>query len=212
PEVVQAPTSVLADGRIPAGSCRFVHVDASHLYEHVAGDIQVARAALAPDGLLVLDDYRSEHCPGVGAAIWEAVFDHGLKPALLTECKFYGTWGDPTALQEELLAVGGGAEGCWLNVDTIGGHRVLRLDGKPTRPTAFPRPRNAPPAPDPKAVEAAAAAEAAAASALRAAQDLAERRARAAAARRPAAVARQMAADLLPPVVAAAIRRARHRG
>ncbi|MFJ8044723.1 class I SAM-dependent methyltransferase [Kitasatospora sp. NPDC096147] len=211
PEVVQAPTSVLADGRIPAGSCRFVHVDASHLYEHVAGDIQVARAALAPEGLLVLDDYRSEHCPGVGAAIWEAVFNHGLRPVLLTECKFYGTWGDPTALQEELLAVGGGAEGCWLNVDTIGGHRVLRLDGKPTALPSFPLPRNAPPPVDPAVEAAAAAAEAAAAEALRAAQELAARRVRAAAARRPSAVARRVVADLLPPVVTAAVRRARRR-
>ncbi|MFI6154697.1 class I SAM-dependent methyltransferase [Kitasatospora sp. NPDC051170] len=128
PEIVQAPTSVLADGRIPAGSCRFVHVDASHLYEHVAGDITVARAALRPDGLIALDDYRSEHTPGVSAAVWEAVFTGGLHPVLLTPMKFYGTWGDPAAARQVLLERDWRAEGYTVDEDTIAGARVLRLN------------------------------------------------------------------------------------
>ncbi|WP_078911326.1 class I SAM-dependent methyltransferase [Streptomyces sp. NRRL WC-3742] len=128
PEIVQAPTSVLADGRIPAGSCRFVHVDASHLYEHVAGDITVARAALRPDGLIALDDYRSEHTPGVSAAVWEAVFTGGLHPVLLTPMKFYGTWGDPAAAREILLERDWRSEGYTVDEDTIAGARVLRLN------------------------------------------------------------------------------------
>ncbi|MFI5532328.1 class I SAM-dependent methyltransferase [Kitasatospora sp. NPDC051853] len=127
PQVVQAPTSVLADGRIPAGSCRFVHVDASHLYEHVAGDIQVARAALVPDGLVVLDDYRSPHTPGVSAAVWEAVYVHGLKPVCLTPEKFYGTWGDQEAVTRDLLARDWRAEGFRLDEEHINGHTVHRL-------------------------------------------------------------------------------------
>lgn len=63
PEIVQAPTAVLQDGRVAAGSCRFAHIDASHLYEHVAGDVQVARAALGKDGVVSFDDYRSVHTP-----------------------------------------------------------------------------------------------------------------------------------------------------
>ncbi|MER5862655.1 class I SAM-dependent methyltransferase [Kitasatospora sp. NPDC002040] len=199
PELIQAPTSVLADDRIPAGSCRFAHVDASHLYEHVAGDIKVARAALAKAGVLVLDDYRSAHTPGVAAATWEAVFNHGLRPILLTECKFYGTWGDPLPAQEALLASSGGAPGCLVQVDTIAGQRVLRLAGQPERIRDFPVSRHH----DRLAREAAARAT------QEAAEQLTVRRAKAAAARRPAAVAKRMAADLLPPVVTAAVRRAR---
>ncbi|WP_327673181.1 class I SAM-dependent methyltransferase [Kitasatospora sp. NBC_00458] len=128
PVIVQAPTSVLADGRIPAGSCRFVHVDASHLFEHVAGDIEVARAALAEDGLVVLDDYRSEHTPGVSAAVWQAVFTAGLRPVLLTPMKFYGTWGDTEAVRRVLLDRDWRAEGFTVDEDTIAGMPVLRLN------------------------------------------------------------------------------------
>ncbi|MDH6124178.1 class I SAM-dependent methyltransferase [Kitasatospora sp. GP82] len=127
PTVIQAPTSVLADGRIPAGSCRFVHVDASHLYEHVADDIQVARAALGPNGLVSLDDYRSEHTPGVAAAVWQAVFDHGLRPVCLTPEKFYGTWGDAEAARHELCTRDWRAEGYRMDEETIAGHTVHRL-------------------------------------------------------------------------------------
>ncbi|MFF2142454.1 class I SAM-dependent methyltransferase [Kitasatospora sp. NPDC058190] len=139
PEIVQAPTSVLADGRIPAGSCRFVHVDASHLYEHVAGDITVAKAALAEDGLIALDDYRSEHTPGVSAAVWEAVFTGGLRPVLLTPMKFYGTWGDAAAARQVLLERDWRAEGYTTDEDTIAGQRVLRLNYQVKTPATVQR-------------------------------------------------------------------------
>ncbi|MEU8513954.1 class I SAM-dependent methyltransferase [Kitasatospora sp. NPDC048722] len=141
PEIVQAPTSALADGRIPAGSCRFAHVDASHLYEHVAGDIAVARAALAADGLVALDDYRSEHTPGVSAAVWEAVFTGGLRPVLLTPMKFYGTWGDAAAAREVLLGRDWRAEGYTVDEDTIAGSRVLRLNYQVKAPVQRSTPR-----------------------------------------------------------------------
>ncbi|MFJ4798087.1 class I SAM-dependent methyltransferase [Kitasatospora purpeofusca] len=128
PTIVQAPTSVLADGRVPDGSCRFVHIDASHLYEHVAGDIEVARRALSGEGLVVLDDYRSEHTPGVSAAVWQAVFTGGLRPVLLTPMKFYGTWGDPEPVRRALLARDWRAEGFTVDEDTIADASVLRLN------------------------------------------------------------------------------------
>ncbi|MFF1870759.1 class I SAM-dependent methyltransferase [Streptomyces sp. CB03911] len=129
PAVVQAPTSVLQDGRIAAESCRFVHIDASHLYEHVAGDAQVARAALGKNGVVVFDDYRSAHTPGTAAAVWEAVFSHGLRPVCLSPEKFYGTWGDPVVVQEMLLAHDWTGEGWDLSRDTLAGGEVLRLSG-----------------------------------------------------------------------------------
>ncbi|MFI6844103.1 class I SAM-dependent methyltransferase [Kitasatospora sp. NBC_00085] len=210
PEIIQAPTSSLAGGRIPAGAFRFIHIDASHLYEHVVGDLQVARAALQPEGVVVLDDYRSAHTPGVAAATWEAVFNHGLKPIVLTECKFYGTWGDPEPAQRDLQDRIGLAEGCHLSAETLNGQQVLRLNGtsdgiEPFRPSRHH---------DRLAAEAARReAEEARREELRAqeeaAEDLATRRARAAERRRPTNVAKRVAGDLLPPVVTSAIRRAR---
>ncbi|MFG2909058.1 class I SAM-dependent methyltransferase [Kitasatospora sp. NPDC048286] len=141
PEIVQAPTAVLADGRIRAHSCRFVHVDASHLYEHVAGDIAVARAALSENGLVALDDYRSEHTPGVAAAVWEAVFTGGLRPVLLTPMKFYGTWGDAAAAQAVLRERDWQADGYTADEDTIAGARVMRLNYRVKAPVQRSVPR-----------------------------------------------------------------------
>jgi len=102
PIVVQAPTDQITH-HVAAGSCRVVHIDASHLWEHVRGDIEAARLLLRADGLVVCDDYRSEHTPGVAAAVWTAVADGGLRPICITGNKFYGTWGDPKPVQDELV-------------------------------------------------------------------------------------------------------------
>ncbi|MFJ9839405.1 class I SAM-dependent methyltransferase [Kitasatospora sp. NPDC101155] len=210
PEIIQAPTSVLAGGRIPAGAFRFIHIDASHLYEHVVGDLQVARIALQPKGVVVLDDYRSQHTPGVAAATWEAVFNHGLKPILLTECKFYGTWGDPEPFQRELLDRVDLAAGCHLSAETLNGQQLLRMTGdsegiRPFRPSRHQK-RLASAAATRSAEE---GRQAIGIAQDEVALDLAARRARAAEARRPANVAKRAARDLLPPVVTSAIRRAR---
>ncbi len=50
PTIIQAPSSAVVDEVAP-GTCRFVHIDASHLYEHVEGDIGAARELLGPDGI-----------------------------------------------------------------------------------------------------------------------------------------------------------------
>lgn len=63
PEIVQGLSSSVAD-HVKPGSCRFAHIDASHLYEHVHGDIVTVRELLTPQGIVVLDDFRAEHCPG----------------------------------------------------------------------------------------------------------------------------------------------------
>ncbi|WP_244178883.1 class I SAM-dependent methyltransferase [Streptomyces rubellomurinus] len=210
PEIIQAPTGILADGRLASRSFRFIHIDASHLYEHVVGDIQVARAALQEQGVVVLDDYRSQHTPGVAAATWEAVFNHGLKPILLTESKFYGTWGDPEPFQRDLLDRVGLAAGCELGIETINGHRFVRMVGTSEGIEPFRPSRHS----DKLAAERARREAEESRRALReaqdeAARDLAERRARAAERRRPVNVAKRAARDLLPPVVTSAIRRAR---
>jgi methyltransferase family protein len=101
PTVVQDYSSTIVN-HVEAGSVRFLHVDASHLYEHVAVDVESARELLLPDGVVVFDDYRSDHTPGVSAAVWEAVFTKGLKPICVTTQKLYGTFGSLDRHQELL--------------------------------------------------------------------------------------------------------------
>jgi hypothetical protein len=103
PSIVHGPTSTISSHVAPA-SCRFAHVDASHLYEHVEADIGACRAAMRTDAVLVCDDFRAVHTPGVAAAVWSAATAGELHPICLSESKFYGTWGDPGPVQGELIA------------------------------------------------------------------------------------------------------------
>ncbi|WP_433472633.1 class I SAM-dependent methyltransferase [Spirillospora sp. CA-142024] len=129
PEIVQGPTSLILD-HVQPGTCRFVHVDASHLYEHVHGDIRAARAMLPPEGIVVCDDYRSEHTPGVAAAVWESVAVDGLRPICVTTQKLYGTWGDAAAVQDELLDWLAGRDDAWHETQQVAGRRLVRVKGK----------------------------------------------------------------------------------
>ncbi|NLU67382.1 class I SAM-dependent methyltransferase [Streptomyces sp. HNM0574] len=142
PRILQAPTSVVPD-EVEDGSCRFVHVDASHMYEHVHPDIDAARAALGEDGLVVLDDFRSEHTPGVSCATWQAVLEGGLRPVCVTSQKFYGTWGDPKAVQDELHAELKERGDCWLQYQDVAGHRLLLVGGRKAAPPPVPASRHA---------------------------------------------------------------------
>ncbi len=103
PSIVQGPSSTISSHVAPQ-SCRFAHVDASHLYEHVEADIRACRALMHTEGVLVCDDFRAPHTPGVAAAVWGAVTSGELHPICLSDSKFYGTWGDPGPVQNELIA------------------------------------------------------------------------------------------------------------
>ncbi|MFE6362134.1 class I SAM-dependent methyltransferase [Streptomyces sp. NPDC057806] len=178
PRVVQGPSSVIT-AEVGTGTCRFVHIDASHLYEHVYDDIGAARDLLVPDGIVVLDDFRSEHTPGVSVAAWEAVLNRGLRPVCLSTQKLYGTWGEPAAVQEELLAEFRAREDCGVSVQEAAGHRLVRVRSHGMRPPEFPRSRHyAEPVP------------ASARPPLR-------------------SRSRRLAVELLPPIVTRAVRRAR---
>ncbi|MER5212202.1 class I SAM-dependent methyltransferase [Streptomyces sp. NPDC002838] len=193
PTVIEAPTSVISD-KVAPKTCRFVHIDASHLYEHVYGDIGAARDILVPDGIVVLDDFRSEHTPGVSVAVWEAVLNRGLRPICLSTQKLYGTWGDPEPVQEELLDMLRQRTDVGLSVQEAAGHRLVRARAKGMQPPPFPHSRHyVEPTPQP--------AKAASAPTPAPARTPAPKR------RRP--LARRIAVDLLPPVVTRAVRRAR---
>jgi SAM-dependent methyltransferase len=134
PIVIAGPTVSVAE-RVEPNSCRFVHVDASHLYDHVKGDITTAHRVLRPGGLIVCDDYRSEHTPGVAAAVWEAVAELGLHPVCITPQKLYGTWDDPRLLQDELLDWLGGRSDCWHEMQDVRGKRLVRVrEPRPPKP------------------------------------------------------------------------------
>ncbi|MGN5376639.1 class I SAM-dependent methyltransferase [Streptomyces lasalocidi] len=189
PRVLQGPSSLVPE-EVEPRSCRFVHVDASHLYEHVYADIGAAHDLLLPGGVVVLDDFRSEHTPGVSVAAWEAVLNRGLRPICLSTQKLYGTWGDPAPVQEELLAMARGREDCHLSVQEAAGHRIIRLKSRGMRAPSVPPSRHAA-EPEPAPV--------------------AERTTV-----RPSAPAvpgrslpRRIAADLLPPLLTRAIRSSR---
>jgi hypothetical protein len=128
PVVFAGPTSSLT-GRVASDTFRFVHVDASHLWHHVVGDLGLAAGMLRPDGIVVCDDYRSAHTPGVAAATWAAVAE-GLRPVALTASKFYGTWGDPEPLRNELTRQVADAK--WQHeTQQIAGVDVLRIPRLP---------------------------------------------------------------------------------
>ena len=88
PEVVQGDSMVLD---LTGRQFRFAHVDGCHMYEYVRHDIKNVARHLIPDGVIVLDDYRREHVPGVAAAVWEAVTRETIFPFLTSTNKLYAT-------------------------------------------------------------------------------------------------------------------------
>ncbi|MCF2126068.1 class I SAM-dependent methyltransferase [Strepomyces sp. STD 3.1] len=204
PTIVQAPSSAIVDEVAP-GSCRFVHIDASHLYEHVEGDIGAARDLLGPDGIVVLDDFRSEHTPGVAVAAWEAVLNRGLRPVCLSSQKLYGTWGDPEPVQEALLAALRGRDDIAVTVERAAGQRLVRTRAKSKRLSPPPLPVSRYPAP--AEPEAAPPADTAPVPGQTTQPRPADRTARTTRPPSPRARTRRLALDLLPPIATRAVRR-----
>lgn len=127
--VLTGPSASIVD-HVPHGTHRFVHVDASHLYEHVVEDIAASRLLLKPGGVVVFDDFRTEHAPGVGAAVWQATHD-GLIPFAVTPVKLYAAWDDSVDWAGVVRAwaetVGRGHE-----VQQVAGHDLVRLFAQAT--------------------------------------------------------------------------------
>lgn len=126
PTIVRGMTDTIAEHVEPA-SCRFAHIDASHMYEHVHGDAMTARTLLREDGVIVFDDYRTEHCPGTAAAVWEAVATSGLQVICVSANKFYGTWGDAKRVQDDLIEHIASLGDHRCDVQQVMGQRLLRI-------------------------------------------------------------------------------------
>jgi hypothetical protein len=101
PRIVEGPSSSILE-HVQAGSARLVHIDAAHRYANVLQDISSARTMLRPDGMVVLDDFRTAHTPGVAAAVWGSVLRGDLVPICVSESKFYGTWGVSNQIRQDL--------------------------------------------------------------------------------------------------------------
>lgn len=71
---------------------RFAHIDGGHHFNVVQADLVNTRPLMAPGGVVVLDDFRALHTPGVAAAAWTAVVNDGLIPVCASEQKLYATW------------------------------------------------------------------------------------------------------------------------
>jgi hypothetical protein len=105
PIIVQEPSSNLPKWVKPA-SCRLVHVDGSHLYEHVVADIDTARAVAQAQSVVVFDDWRSKHTPGVTVGVMERIVRDELHLIAITESKLYAAWdsSDATMLRADIAA------------------------------------------------------------------------------------------------------------
>ncbi len=121
PEIVHGPSWTLAACDFEPHSMRFIHVDGSHAYDQVRGDLAIARQLLAPGGVIAMDDLLSPHSPGVTAATWEAVAVDSLIPMFQSGVKFYGSWDTPINID---LPAGLGAVH-----HTVRGHHMLNIEG-----------------------------------------------------------------------------------
>jgi predicted O-methyltransferase YrrM len=121
PVVVRGPSSSIVD-HAAHGTHRFVHVDASHLYEHVVEDIAAARTLLKPGGVVVFDDYRAPHTPGVAAAVWQAT-TQDLRPFAVTLNKLYATFDDTQPWLDVMTD--------WLDERSFWRHEIQQVAGRP---------------------------------------------------------------------------------
>lgn len=139
PTIVQGLSSEIVQ-HVEPGSARFVHVDASHVYAHVRVDAVNTKSLLRPNGIAVFDDFRSEHTPGVSAAVWEAVFRDGLIPLLLTTQKFYGVYAEPEPYYSVLRDLFASDARYRWEEQEIAGRKVLRASMVPqqARPANMP--------------------------------------------------------------------------
>jgi hypothetical protein len=102
--------SALAPRLLKPKSVGFAHIDALHTFEGTISDIRNTRDLMAKDGVVVIDDYRTQKHPSVAAAVWEAILREDLYPICCSEQKMYCSWDDPSEwrefMQERLSATG----------------------------------------------------------------------------------------------------------
>ncbi len=109
-----------------ARAFRMIHIDGSHAYADVRSDIGLVPRLLLDGGIVVLDDYRTLHTPGVSGAIWEAVATADLRPICLTHDKMYASWGpERTDTRDRIRQILAGIPWVESIDDTVCGHDVV---------------------------------------------------------------------------------------
>ena len=128
PTIIQAPSDEILQ-HVNADSCRFVHVDGSHLYEYVQSDIRAAKLMLRPEGIIVCDDWRSPHTPGVTVAVMDQVLAGDLHVIALTNQKFYGSWSESAAkaAREDVISWARTTPEVQLHLEVVRGVRWPRI-------------------------------------------------------------------------------------
>ena len=77
-------------GRLNNNDFRFIHIDGSHLHEHVVKDLTFAISVVNPQvGVIAVDDFRAQHTVGVALAVWQAILEGDVIPLLMTPAKIY---------------------------------------------------------------------------------------------------------------------------
>lgn len=128
PVIHQCPSSDLP--KILEGKTfRFIHIDGSHLYNHVIGDLKFSsKTLLANFGVISVDDFRAQHTVGVALAVWELVLKGEFIPLILTPAKIYlgkpGSKIDIDEIKTSLEALGINSV-----FEEILGHKALRTIG-----------------------------------------------------------------------------------
>lgn len=127
PQVEICPSTHLRN-RIAGRSFRFLHIDGSHAYDSVCADIALAVEHATEGAVVVLDDYRSPHTPGVSAATWEAVAAGLLYPFCISEMKLYATVAAGEHAHWMAACVRLGADRIWESeVHEVRGRGMVRL-------------------------------------------------------------------------------------
>ena len=96
-----------------------------------------------PTGVVVLDDFRSEHTPGVSVAVWEAVLNRGLRADLPQHAEAVRRRGaTPSRSRRNCWTMLRGRADVGLSVQEAAGHRLIRARAQKMKPPAFPRSRH----------------------------------------------------------------------
>jgi hypothetical protein len=89
PEIIVSDSARLKSSDL-GEKYRFIHLDGSHLFDHISKDLDLAIQIIDPNyGIIAIDDFRAAHTPGVSAAIWMEIANKRLVPTVITETKMY---------------------------------------------------------------------------------------------------------------------------
>jgi len=89
PEIIVSDSARLKSSHL-GEKYRFIHLDGSHLFDHISKDLDLAIQIIDSNyGIIAIDDFRAAHTPGVSAAIWMEIANKRLVPTVITETKMY---------------------------------------------------------------------------------------------------------------------------